>query len=502
MITKMLQLHSVDLLSYYKEKKEYQIPIQAITSNVHISFFAKIFAEINDLNIKSTKITLKEFHTLEDIDDLDLRGMVMAGIGGTQTFIGNYKKALAAFCRAEELIRKPEAAAYLQLELSNLYRKLGYKKEAIQMIDKAIKVINIESLQWKLKWQKAFSYKFIDEELSLRLFAEVLQHYRRENNRLEAARAQRRMGQVYDNRREYDKALSMYNKAMEVAVELELQHFQYEILNDKGWNFVLQKKYDQAQSLFLDLIRLDDLSPYEKSLALQNLGVISFKRNNYREAIQYHSQSMHLTTQYEMRNMLYEDYYKLGLCHERLGEISMADFFYYSGYREFQVEYELYLALSKDQKTLLDSYIKFLRQNLKVTNINIKDEIFGFALDKPLGEIRAIFHKHLLTLHLGRTKTAPELCQKLGIYTRTYFLYQKKLGLKRGEMPKLPLADNTHFAQYLETLTPLTWKEANRRFERDLYSFLLEKYQYNRKKLAEVLQVSYQQVVMKAKQTL
>jgi len=51
----------------------------------------------------------------------------------------------------------------------------------------------------------------------------------------------------------------------------------------------------------------------------------------------------------------------------------------------------------------------------------------------------------------------------------------------------------------VESLIPLTWREGNRKFENDLFSYLLAKYQNNKKKLAEVLGVSYGQVVMKTK---
>ena len=76
-------------------------------------------------------------------------------------------------------------------------------------------------------------------------------------------------------------------------------------------------------------------------------------------------------------------------------------------------------------------------------------------------------------------------------------LYQKRLVLKWGAVHMTSSDVNPYFSQYLESLTPLTWREGNRKFENDLFSYLLAKYQNNKKKLAEVLEVSYGQVAQK-----
>ncbi|MFQ6605561.1 MAG: hypothetical protein ACE5D8_08430, partial [Fidelibacterota bacterium] len=93
--------------------------------------------------------------------------------------------------------------------------------------------------------------------------------------------------------------------------------------------------------------------------------------------------------------------------------------------------------------------------------------------------------------------TANSLCKNLGINTRTYFNYQAKLNLKRGQSRWDEL--DPYFNQYLDELSQLTWKDANHQFESDLYDYLLKKFQYNKKRLAEALGVSYAQVIQKTK---
>ena len=157
---------------------------------------------------------------------------------------------------------------------------------------------------------------------------------------------------------------------------------------------------------------------------------------------------------------------------------------------------DLGLPIRGYRKVVLDSYIKFLSDNQKLPYVNSHDEALRFVIGKSLQEIRNVFHKGLLTMQIRRYKNAPVLCKALDIDTRTYFLYQKKLNLKRGKFDETQF-DDQHFRQYIESLLPYTWREANHKFEVDLFEYLMEKYQHNKKKIAEVLDVSYPQVVMK-----
>jgi tetratricopeptide (TPR) repeat protein len=290
----------------------------------------------------------------------------------------------------------------------------------------------------------------------------------------------------------------MFDEAMKLAVEQSYSNLQYEIMNDKGWLYIQKKQYAKARSLFLRLLD-HDLSPYLTSLALQNIGYLEYERGNYHEAIAFHSRSLPLTTHHEMRDMAFEDYYKLGLCYEHLQELGLADHFYAMGYRELRQEIELGLRVMGYRKKLLDAYITFLQRRQKPPEVNLQDKVFGFAMDRSLAEIRAIFHKHLFLLHRERTPNTRELCRRLGIDRRTYFHYQKRLGLKEGLGSRESLTDNPYFKEYLESLTPYNWREANQRFESDLFAFLLPKHHFNKKHLAQQLGVSYALVAQKTR---
>lgn len=199
-----------------------------------------------------------------------------------------------------------------------------------------------------------------------------------------------------------------------------------------------------------------------------------------------------------MRDMAFEDYYKLGLCHEKLGEFGLAEHFYQEGYKLLNPEFDLGIPFTGYRRKILEAYIQFLGNNQRMPSLNPFNESLEFTTDKTMKEIRKVFHRAFLTSQMKRTKNAPQLCRQLKIDTRTFFLHQKKLGLKRGVYDDSQFK-NRHFKDYIDSLAHFTWKEANQQFEDNLFQHLLTRYQYNKKKIANVLQVSYQQVVQKTR---
>lgn len=467
-----------------------------LVKNILIDHYTDILNDIYDTNVISTDKSLEKLDHITSISDPDLKGAALATVAGVHTFTGDYNRSFSAFHRALALVKTPELQAIVYSELSALLRKLGYEREAVAILDQAEELTQNKKLTWKLRTQKALCYEDSNPELSLEMLSNCLKHYQLEKNHVRIARILRHMASSYRNLGQLDKAESLLEETAEIAVEKSLSNILNSVHNDKGWLLIQNEEYNKARELFNKLIK-KNLTPYPLALALQNIGYLEFERENYREAVKHHIQSLRITTIYEMRDMAFEDYYKLGLCHEKLGEPSMAYYFYQQGFLELQKEIDAELRLTGYRKKLLNAYTSFLDRNQSFPHIDIQDKIFGYAMNKTLQEIREIFHRNLLTLHLERTKNAPEMCRHLKINTRTYFKYQKKLDLKRGQPRKGPLEDDVHFNDYIESLIPLTWRQANEKFEENLFAYIMSKYQHNKKKAAEALGVSYALVVLK-----
>ena len=483
-----------DIRNLFPEIKGPVNPEQ-LTTPIIIDQYLEKTEEIIQLNLIASGEPLKDLSQILKVDDLNLQGIAWASIGGIHTVNGNYKNAFTSFNMALDLNVNNNVKSYIYAELSNLLRKLGYTKESIAILKATTTLCANEKLKWRINNLLGLCYKFSNPELSLDILTKSSEYYKENNEHFRYANALRHIGELYLNKSDFNSATDKYNQAKIIAQKHALIQIEYEIINDEGWLEIQKKDYGKAKSIFSNLIK-QELPPFHLSLALQNLGYLEFECGDYRSAINHHSQSLQLNLKYDMRDMAFEDYYKLGSAYEKLKEQGLAYHFYSEGYKLLQSEMDLGLPILGYRKTVVNSYIEFLSYNQKLPYVNSNNEALRFVIGKSLKEIRDIFHKALLTMQIHRHKNAPVLCKALDIDTRTYFLYQKKLNLKRGHFDD-NLFKSQYFRQYIETLQPYTWREANNRFEEDLFQFLLEKYQHNKKKIAEVLDVSYPQVVMK-----
>ena len=483
-----------DIRNLFPDIKEPVNPEQ-LTTNIIIDQYLEKTDEIIQLNLIASGEPLQDLSQILKIDDFNLQGIAWACIGGIHTFNGNYKNAFSSFSMALDLNVNNNVKSYIYAEFSNLMRKLGYTKESIAILNATSSFCTNEKLNWRITHLLGLCHKFLNPVLALELLTKSAAYYKENNEYFRYANALRNIGELYLNKYDFNATADMYNQAKIIAKKHGLIQIELEINNDEGWLLITKKELNKARTLYTELIK-KELTPYHLSLALQNLGYLEFESGNYRSAINYHSQSLQLNLKYDMRDMAFEDYYKLGYAYEKLKEDGLAYHFYSEGYKLLQSEMDLGLPILGYRKTVVNSYIDFLSYNQKLPYVNSRDEALSFVIGKSMKELRNIFHTALLTMQIRRHKNAPVLCKALDIDTRTYFLYQKKLNLKRGQYND-DLFNSQYFRQYIETLQPYTWREANQRFEEDLFTFLLEKYQHNKKKIAEVLDVSYPQVVMK-----
>lgn len=483
-----------DIRNLFPVDKEAPSPEELI-ARVQTDDYLEKTEEVYHLNLVSPEGSLDDLQRIFDISSPEQRGIAWACLGGVHAFNGNYRKAFTAFNLALDHDLSNDPKAYVFSLLSNLLRKLGYVRESLSILDAASRMTSNEGLKMRISVQKALCLKYSSPESSLSILEECRKYYQSTRNYSRLGAVNRHIASAYMHTQDFDRAERYVQEAADIAGKHNLTKHRFAVVNDKGWLLISRGKTEEARTLLKDLIK-EGLPAYDLSLALQNLGYLEFEARNYREAIKSHSQSLQLTTRYEMRDMAYEDYYKLGLCHEKLGEPALADHFYSQGYQGLLEEIRMGLPILGYREKVLTSYVRFLENNQPVPRPDIQKEVFQFADGRTMKEIRNIFRKSLLNLHLEVSKNAPQMCRHLDIDTRTYFLHQRKLGLKRGE-PWKPEVKNPYFRQYVESLVPLTWREANKKFEEDLFTYLLAAYQHNKTKIATVLNVSYQQVVQK-----
>jgi len=468
-----------------------------LTNNIHINQYLEKAHEINELNLGNAGNLSEELSYILDVDDNNLRGIGYASVAGIHTYNGNYKKALIGLNKALSLKVSNDVQAYIFTEYANLLRLLKRTDEALAIFDRASDLTVNESLKWRINTYIGYTLKFIDSDKTLKILSKSADYYLKNDNLTRYLTVLRHIGATYSGNLEYRKAKRYFNTILKIALENELNSIASDVRSDLGWILFKEQKYIEARNIYNDLITTD-LDTYSLSLVYQNYACLEFELENYREAINLNKKSFAITFKNDMSEMLYEDYYKIGLSYEKLGDYSNSIKYYREGYLKLQEEREeLGIILNNGyRKSLIDNYIRFLENKPSIDSASLHPETFNFTDSKVYTEILDVFQENLLRIHRRRHKTIEQLCDSLDISLRLYFVYQNRFGLTKSKMMEMPEL-NPHFENYLFSLADLDWKTAKNQFDNDLYKYLLSKYSYNKTKLAEILDVSNLTVIKK-----
>lgn len=496
MVEKLINQISFDIKRILPVIDEYVRP-EELVQNIPIDQYLDTADEINQLNLANSGELVQDISHIIKIDNSNLKGIGLACISGIHTYNGNYKKAIIGLNQALDLNVCNDVYAYILTEYGNLLRQLLRTDEAIAVLEKALQLSDNEKLKWRIITYKGYCYKYTDKKYSLKLLTNASEYYLKTKAYSRYATIIRHIGSLHINNNDYILAEQFLAKAKHIAENYSFHEILRDISIDTGWLYIAENKFDEAREIFLELLT-NDLVPYMESLVLQNLGYLEFECEDYRKAISYHKKSLRITSKYEIFEMLFEDYYKLGFTNERLGEYSKAEKFYSKGY-EYLLEERKQLGiilLSGYRGKLIDNYMRFLSNQPSISHVREHRETFEFTKGKTYKKILGIFQNNLLMLHRLREDTIEDLCNTLKISLRLYFVYQKRLGLSKSKRKTITI-NNQHFKNYIYSMLSLDWRSAKTQFDKDLYRFLLKKYQYNKTKIAKVLGVSNLTVIKK-----
>jgi len=468
-----------------------------LMQNVNVNQFLEKADEINQLNLGNAGKLTENMSTILKVDNNDLKGIGFASIAGIYTYNGNYKKAIIGINKALNLKVCNDVYAYILTEYANLLRLLKRTDESLAIFNEALNLTKNEKLKWRINTYIGYTLKYSESKKALSILNKSADFYLKNNNYLRYATVLRHVGIIYSISEQYKTAIDYFDAVKNVAKQYSYISLDTAVKTDIGWIYINERKYDEAKKL-LNSIPNENLLPYEKSLILQNLGVLEFKCENYEESVKYHKKSLQLTSKYEMSEMLFEDYCRLGLSYENLGQYSKAEVYYKNGYKYLQEEREQLriILLTGYRKKILDNYIRFLSEKPSVEHVSQLDDTFQFTEGKTYKEILDIFQENLLLIHRKRNKTIEQLCKSISISPRLYFVYRSRFNSLNNEKTDIN-SDNLHFRHYLFSLLLKNWRSAKSQFDNDLYSYLLRKNSYNKTKIAKLLDVSNLTVIKK-----
>jgi tetratricopeptide (TPR) repeat protein len=464
-----------------------------VDSNTRWAEFIAHLSQFSDLPIPDTKFQLEElldYQSKPGNKAAIMTGIARCSIGQGRLFEGAQMlgQAYSNLSQHDNDIR-----AFILLEMVSFLAIIGSYDNALMLLQMASSLTNSKYLLKIAKYYGLINVgrkgdQFVIDELKL-----SAEYFKEINQQSTLAYHYKNIGNFYRLLNDFENTQYFYNAALEITKEKMYKHIRAAIYHDIGILRFRENKFDEAID-FLHKTKEIAESYYTKSSAIGNIGFLYYQKEKFTESINYFQEALEIQTNNGVFNLVPGSCLYLGSCHEKLGQLNRANFYYEKG---SQLALELTrrkFPLKGELQTVINKYISFLQDH---QNENLNDEYnydFSFAIDKTLKEIRAVFQNLLLDINLHQVGTVRKTCKKLDIAESTYVKARnrnKKIFLDVvPESLKLFVTHNDS----------LSWKEINRKYDDHIFTYLYHQYDLNKKRLSSELDINYTQLVTRFKQ--
>ena len=197
----------------------------------------------------------------------------------------------------------------------------------------------------------------------------------------------------------------------------------------------------------------------------------------------------------------------LGECYEEMGEMQQAILYYKLGYDHAFHQVSEGFGLNGYRRKAMTTYLTYLeRMNYRKFDGKSLENPFEYSLGKEWREIRDIFQYHLIMHHKSKALSRDLFLTRLEMKSSTYYTLQSKLKKQGFQIPgvkevNVSIPDDVVIETlnlYIQNnLEQLNWEEANKRFEKEIFSYLYRQYGFQKNRLGSALNLS--QPIIRAK---
>jgi tetratricopeptide (TPR) repeat protein len=304
----------------------------------------------------------------------------------------SYNKAVALYTKADKL------------KISDPQKALLYNREALSYahdVNSVEILAKINQLMGDLyatenNLQPAINYYLISEKL-----------FKEQGDKKEIAMIFSKLGRMYyTNNFELDKALSYYNKMMDIALELNDEKLLATSYHNLGGLFLSFKDNDKANNYYNKLLTISEKLNDKAGIAsaLNNIGEIERIKGNYKKALDYYKQSLVMHEQLHDLRRIAINLENIGSTYDAMGNPSEALKYYKQSLLHYRVANDQkniasVLVLMGKNAVVLDSLDEAQNNYQEAFTISKKNLINKYKLEALKG-ISTVYEKK------GNLKTA------------------------------------------------------------------------------------------------
>ena len=455
-------------------------------TNKWVEFVAHL-SQFSEMSILSARKMIK---LLKDSEPLNSRkATLLAGIARCQIHEGDLITGARTLGYASTLTinNDLDTQAMITMEMSSFLAITGQYDLALILIDRIPNQTNSEYLLNLANYYKIVIRTRRGEYSLVNDLIQSAEYFEDINENATLAYHYKNIGNIYRKQNKYENADEYYLNALDIVRTHGYKHIESAVTHDQGMLAYHLGEFDNAIKVLDKAYHLGD-SYYTKSFILLNTGYLHFENKNWQSASSYLEDSMKIVIQNDLYFLLPSLTYLLGKSHENLANPDLSIYYYRKGYESAMQLLTHHFPCNGFRKKVIDIYVETLSNN---QNDHSKPENrdLSFAIDKSLQQIRAIFQGSVFETAGIQHSKVEDIISDLGIPRRTYFDTKKRIN---GLYPGIP---QQHCVDFYTANTNLNWAELNQKFDIEIYSYLFEKYNYNKTLLSKKLAVSYTHII-------
>ncbi len=450
-------------------------------------------------------ISIRSHFNPNIIDDVQLKIVLYTGIGRLSFLEGDFVRAKDSFDKANELsksnpnIIKEDYLAFLYYEMCLFYRFLQDKKKSEHYAKRAKQHVKSKNLMILIDYQLE-TFQAENNSEMIGIMHKRVNEFFKDKIYYQYVIGLSRLGFIHIANREMETAKDYLIKTEAAAKEYNIPYMVDIALNGLGYWYYENEEYQKAlDALFIVVDSAK--SNYVKVLALENIALTYHKKRNFDYAVDYMVKAYNIASIHRVVSQIPEECMLIGKWYdEHLKKPEQALHYYKLGFDHAVKQVDNGLGFNGPRRLAIMEYVSFSQKlNFRKLEGIAVEKPFEFALGKKWVAIKPLFQYHLIMYHRNQAATSKDFLKRMELSSNSYYSKQTQIKKKGYPVPRLKEMLSQIPSEILvqplqlyivEKLKDLNWKEANAKFEKDIFLYLFQQYGFTKKSLGKALGLS------------
>jgi len=471
------------------------------------------FNEAGLYNLDALKNITKGLQ-FDNIEDIGTKALVLTGMGKQYILEGKMQLSYEVFQKAKSIVKENEnnlhtdIIAYFYYEYTQIFSIFKDEHNVRRNLTKALHYAKSDILISQINYVNARHNRKIKNDNYFNILLSCVNRLKDKGKYATYIFGLFRIGVQYARDDDHINAKYYYKTALKESINNGLKKIESNIHNSFGYLLIREGKLSEGIKYLKNY--KDNVESFStQTLMIENIAYAYYLMGDYATSIDGFLEAYNLAKINGVIQQLPIQCYYLGECYDKLDKPHQALSYYKLGYDHAKEQLKMGFSYSGERPMVMEAYTQYLE---KIAYTKFKEapteNVFHFAIGKSWKEITHLFQYHLLMVHLQRVIQSEDLYKTLEIKESTFFAIKARLAKQNYLIPPIreisKSFDATHkinsFVLYIENnLMNLSWKEAHKRFEKDIFRFLYQKYGFQKRRLEDVLELSYPSVWAKVK---